>query len=150
MLPQWKMSISDKWPSGTACETPFRISGQCRFLNLSHTTFTTVSHLPLPGWLMKFPQPLPSPAPVITAGKDRVKSAHHSLPSSSQRLCGKANMIISATGLAPFPLPLCQRTCFLSAGVGRGTIPSLPYLLWCFLWYITDCPTQNCPHLWNR
>lgn len=94
---------------------------------------------------MKFSLPLPITVPVIIAGNDMVKSAHPSLPHTSQTtvLKGKRRNVSHRAGSRS--LPLCQRNMFLSAGLVCSD------LLCCFLSYVTDSPTQNClsfPNHW--
>ena len=145
MLPQWKMSISDKWPSGTACETPFRISGQCWFLNLSHTIFYSrfASSTFKLARNMKLPPLLPITAPVVIAGNNMVKSAHPSFPRTSQVtvLKGKHNHV-SHRASSLFP-PSVPENVFLEYRAGGGGLspPSPIYSVSCSKWLILQVKT---------
>lgn len=93
---------------------------------------------------MKFPLALPITAPVIIAGNDMGRSAIFHFSAQVKWLCWKANIILAASGLAHFSVPLGLRKSFLSAGLADGDKPptSLIYSVSCKKWL--DSSTQNC------
>lgn len=142
MLPRWKTSVSDKWPSGTAWKLPL---GFWAVLTSKSKPYYFYSRFPSSTFRLarniKFPIPLPIITLIITEGKDMIKSTHRSFPFSSQMTVFKGKQFQPQNELT-FPSLHTREQCFLSAECSRRAIPLLIHSgISCNMWSVLQLKT---------